>query len=314
MNAVSCHCNNQPGPFNAAQDNWAYRSSEISKTIIAGEQSTDIEIQTADGDKVTVSSDIKFESTAVTYDALGRTSSRYSRSQAQIVSASATSRLELTIEGTLDEQEKREIKAVLTNLFKMVKDYISGKAGTEELRKFGDLTTISGIKADFDTHASVTTAAQFSANHVSRTAVADTPTGLGAQTANRPAVSKRVDKLTDRMMRLVKDSGIEPSRILDRLNRRLSKSSRKAMDRGAAHWQKMQLRQAILEDFVRKLQELSAENEIKIKTLDQDADNKESDPGEPVILEKTASTSETILNAASQEFHFEVEYSAAENS
>ena len=86
------------------------------------------------------------------------------------------------------------------------------------------------------------------------------------------------------------------------------------MDRGAAHWQKMQLRQTILDDFVRKLQELSAGNEIKIKTPDQEADNKVSNPGEPAILEKTASTSETILNAASQDFHFEVEYSAAENS
>jgi len=314
MNGVSCHCNNQPGPFNAVQDNWAFQSSEISKTTIAGEQSTDIEIQTADGDKVTLSSDIKFESTAVTYDELGRTGSSYSRSQAQIVSASATSKIELTIEGTLDEQEKREIKEVLTNLFKMVKDYITGKAGTEEIQNFGNLTTISGVKADFDSHASITTAAQFSANHVARTAVADTPIGLEAQTANRPAVSKRVDKLTDRMIKAVKDSDIEPSRILERLNRRLSKSSRKAMNRGPAHWQRMQLRQAILEDFVRKLQELSAENEAKIKNSDQDADKKVSNPGEPAILEKTSSGSETILNVASQDIHFEVEYSAVGNS
>ena len=232
MNGVSCHCNNQPGPFNAVQDNWAFQSSEISKTTIAGEQSTDIEIQTADGDKVTLSSDIKFESTAVTYDELGRTGSSYSRSQAQIVSASATSRLELTIEGTLDEQEKREIKEVLTNLFKMVKDYITGKAGTEEIQNFGNLTTISGVKADFDSHASITTAAQFSANHVARTAVADTPIGLEAQTANRPAVSKRVDKLTDRMIGFVKDSGVEPSKILNWLNRRLSRFSRNFMNAG----------------------------------------------------------------------------------
>jgi hypothetical protein len=314
MNGVACHCNNQPGPFNAVQDNWAFQSSEISKTIIAGEQSTDIEIQTADGDKVTLSSDIKFESTAVTYDTLGRTNSSYSRSQAQMVSASATSRLELTIEGSLDEQEKKEIKEVLTNLFKMVKDFITGKAGTEEAQNFGNLTTISGVKADVDTHASITTAAQFSAKHVARTAVADTPIPLEAQTANRPVVSKRVDKLTDRMMRLVKNSDIEPSRILERLNRRLSKSSRKAMDKGPAHWQRMQLRQAILDDFVRKLQELSAENEAKVKNTDQDAENKVSNPGEPAILETTASVSETVLNVSSQDFHFEVDYSAAENS
>jgi len=83
MNGLSCSCNNQTDPFNAVQGNWAYQSSQIEKTTIAGEQSTDIEIQTADGDKVTLSSDIKFESTAVTYEELGRTSSSYSKSQVQ---------------------------------------------------------------------------------------------------------------------------------------------------------------------------------------------------------------------------------------
>ena len=314
MNSVSCSCKNQPGPFNAVQDNWAYQSSEISKTRIAGEQSTDIEIQTADGDKVTLSSDIKFASTAVTYDEMGRTRSSYSRSQAQIVSAIASSKLELTVEGSLDEQEKREIKEVLANLFNMVEEYITGKADTEKIQSLGNLTTISGVKADFDIHASITTAAQFSAKHVARTAAADKPIIRETETANRPVVSKQVDKLTDRMIQAVKDSDLEPSKILNRLNRRLSKSSRKFMNERPSHLQRMQLRQAILEDFVRKLQELTAENEAKINNTDQDAENKESNPGGSAILETIASLSETVLNVASQDFHFEVEYSAAANS
>jgi hypothetical protein len=245
---------------------------------------------------------------------MGGTSTSYSRSQARIVSASASSKLELTIEGSLDEQEKKEIKEVLINLFKMVKDYVSGQAGTEELQNFGNLTTISRVKADVDTHASIATAAEFSANHVSRTAVADKPIIIEAETANRPLVSKRVDKLTDRMIQAVKDSEIEPSKILNRLNRRLSKSSRKFMNEEPAHLQRMQLRRTILEDFVRKLQELTAENEAKIKNTDQDVENKVSNPGGPAIWETTALLSKTVLNAASQDFHFEVEYSAAANS
>jgi hypothetical protein len=314
MNSISCGCNNQTDPFNTVQGDLAYRSSQIAKTTIAGEQSTDIQIRTADGDKVTLSSDIKFESSAITYAELGRTGSSYSQSQGQIVSASATKNLELTIEGTLDEQEKREIKEVLTTLFKMVKDFITGLADTEEIKNFGKLSTISEVKADFDVHASITSAAQFSANHVAQTAVEEKPIIREAQTANRPAVSKRVDKLTDRMIKAVKDSDIEPSKILKRLNRRLAKSSRSFTNEGPDRWQRRQLRQAILEDFVRKLEKLSAENEAEIKKSDQDADNKKSNLSQPAILEKTASVSETILNVASQDFHFEVEYSAAQNS
>jgi hypothetical protein len=86
------------------------------------------------------------------------------------------------------------------------------------------------------------------------------------------------------------------------------------MNEEPAHLQRMQLRRTILEDFVRKLQELTAENEAKIKNTDQDAENKVSNPGGPAIWETTALLSEAVLNAASQDFHFEVEYSAAANS
>ncbi|MFC1881280.1 hypothetical protein ACFL2S_07280 [Thermodesulfobacteriota bacterium] len=145
MNSFSGCCHNPPDQSSMVQGNWAYQSAQIAKTEISGEQSTDIEIQTADGDKVTLSSDIKFESSAVTYEELGRTSTSYNRSQGHIISANANSKLELTVEGTLGEQEKKEIKEVLENLFKMVKDFITGKADTEETHNFANLTTISEV-------------------------------------------------------------------------------------------------------------------------------------------------------------------------
>ena len=54
MNSIVSGCCNPTDPFNMAQANWAYQSAQIAKAQIAGEQSTDIEIQTADGDKVTL--------------------------------------------------------------------------------------------------------------------------------------------------------------------------------------------------------------------------------------------------------------------
>ena len=145
-NISSCSCT-PAEPSNLAQANWAYQSAQIAEAHIAGEQSTDIQIQTADGDKVTLSSDIKFESSAIVYEKLGQTSTGYSRSQGQIVSANASSELELTVEGTLDEQEKKEIKAVLMNLFKMVKDFLSGNAGTdtEEVQNVADLGLVPAV-------------------------------------------------------------------------------------------------------------------------------------------------------------------------
>jgi hypothetical protein len=295
------------------QSDWAYQSAQIAKTAIVGEQSTDIEIQTADGDKVTLSSNIEFESVAITYEELGRTNSGYSKSQGQIISANANSNLELTVEGSLDEQEKKEIKEVLMSLFKMVKDFITGKADSEENHNFANLTTISEVKAEVDINASITSAAQSASNYVAQTTVEEQPVFQKPEKANLPIISERVDKLTDRMIEVAKDSEIEPSRLLKRLNRRLSKFSRKSMNERPAHWQRMQLRQAILEDFVKKLQNLAAENEAEIKNTDQDDENKAANISEPAILETTSSVSETVLNVASQEFHFGIEYSAEDD-
>jgi hypothetical protein len=297
-----------------AQADWAYQSAQIAKAEIAGEQSTDIEIQTADGDKVTLSSDIKFESSAIVYEKLDQTSASYSQSQGQIILAAATSNLELTVEGTLDEQEKKEIKEVLMNLFKMVKDFLSGNAATdtEEAQNFADLTTISKVKAEVDIKAEVTIAAQSYTKYVAQTPVEEKPSIQEVETANLPAVSKHVDKLTDRMIGLVKDSGLEPSKILNRLNRRLSRFSRKFMNAGPAGWHKMRMMRAIIEDFARKLRNLSAENEAAINKELAGAE-KAANKDDYTFLETTSSSTETHLNAASHDFHFEMEYSAADD-
>ena len=309
MNSIASGCCNPADTFSMAQANWAYQSAQIAKAEITGEQSTDIEIQTADGDKVTLSSDIKFESSAIVYEKQGQTGAGYSQSQGQIISATTNSNLELTVEGTLDEQEKKEIKAVLMNLFKMVKDFITGNAATdtEEVQNFADLTTISKVKAEVE----VTIAAQSYAKHVVQTPVEEKPVIQEVAAPNQPAVSKRVDKLTDRMIERVKNSGVEPSKVLNRLNRRLSRFSRKFMNAGPAGWHKRRMMQAIMEDFARKLRKLSAENEAGINK--EFAGAEKAANTEDYVGETTSSFTETYLNVARQDFHFEMEYSAAED-
>ncbi len=314
MNNTSSCCYHPPDRFSMVPGNWACQSAQIEKTTIAGEQSTDIVIQTADGDKLTLSSDIKFESSAITYEELGRTGASYSKSQDQIISAGASSKLELTVEGTLDELEKKEIKEVLMNLFKMVKDFIAGKANTEETNKFADLTTISEVKAEFDFKTSIARAAQSYANTVAQTPVEEKPVMQEVKTANPPAVPERVDKLTDRMIRLVKDSGIEPSKIMKRLNRQLSRRANKFMNARPSHWDKMRLRREILEDFAGKLKTLSSENQEQINNKEQSGAEKAVSLNEPATVETTYSVSETILNIAGQDFHFEIEYSVADDN
>jgi hypothetical protein len=80
------------------------------------------------------------------------------------------------------------------------------------------------------------------------------------------------------------------------------------------NWHKMRLRQAILEDFAMKLKELSAESEAKINNQEQDDAEKTANLNEPAIVKTTSAVAETILNVASQDFHFEIEYSATDGN
>jgi pyruvate-formate lyase-activating enzyme len=314
VNNISACCYHPPHRFGMVPRDWAYQSAQIEKTAIAGEQSIDIVIQTADGDKLTLSSDIKFASSAITYEELGRTSASLSKSQGQIISAGAASQLELTVEGTLDDQEKKEIKEVLMNLFKMVKDFIAGEPNTEETSKFAHLTTISEVKAEFDIKTSVTTAGQSYANYAAQVPQEEKPVIQEAKIANLPAGAQRVENLTDHMIRFVKDSGIEPSKILKRLNRRLSRGSNKLMVARLPYWHKMRLRQEILEDFAGKLKKLSSENQEKINNIDQSGVEKAAKLNEPATMQTTYSVSEKALSMAGQDLHFEIEYSVADES
>lgn len=132
------------------------------------------------------------------------------------------------------------------------------------------------------------------------------------ETANLPAVSKHDDKLADHMIGLLKDSGIEPSKILYRLNRWLSRLSRNFIYAGPAGWHQIRLIQEIMEDFAGKLRKLSAENEAGINKELADAE-KVTNLDEYTVVETTSSFTETNLNAASQDFHLEMEYSLADD-
>ncbi|MGD8344409.1 MAG: hypothetical protein PVH53_12490, partial [Desulfobacterales bacterium] len=269
-------------------------------------------IQTTDGDKVTLSSDMTFEAAAVTYQELGRTDTRYSESQAQINSAGAYRNLELTIEGHLDEQEKKEVKMVLTRLFKMIKDFMTGRGATDDKQSLANLSTISDVKAEVDMRASLTVASQTSAKYMSETPLQTKPVSQQPRVSHQPEGSDHIDKLTDRMIGVVKDSGVAPSKILDRFNRQISKLSRLFINGGAVIGHGLELRRRILQNFVSKLREWMAENEPETSTHKKAETEKAALPDQSDNLKTTVVFSHTSLNAARQDIHLAFEYSSAD--
>ena len=83
------------------------------------------------------------------------------------------------------------------------------------------------------------------------------------------------------------------------------------MNARPARWYKMHLRQEIMEDFAKKLKKLSDENAAEINKKEHADAEKAVNLNGPAIAETTSTVSETILNVAGQDYHFEIEYLVA---
>ena len=311
MCQVAPCCSHRADPGRLPPDSWTGQAAQIAATTISGEQSTNIEIQTADGDKVTLSSDISFDSAAVTYEQLGRTRAGCSMKQGLLVCAGATGSVELTVEGSLDGQEKREIRKVLKTLFKMVKSFLTSRPAPENPGHFSRLSSIAGVKAEFDINVSMTSAAASYARYATEAAdEEEKPAAQLQPDTRRPGHSQRPDRLTDRMLAVVKDSGVEPDRILNRLARHLTRISEKIAKAATAHRHRLQLRQEILTAFAEKLAKGTAEKDAQINSPPTDS-QKPITPDEPSTGQAGLTVSETMLSFSWQSLHFEVEYTAA---
>ena len=105
----------------------AQHEGEIARLAYLGikqEQSTDIEIQTAEGDTVTISSDARTEAALLTYKHLAFNGEGYDAEQLQLVDFQADSSFELSVVGDLNEREKADIEALLQDIGARLKAFL----------------------------------------------------------------------------------------------------------------------------------------------------------------------------------------------
>ncbi len=133
--------------------------------------SKDITIETAEGDKVTLSyrNDTSFQ--AASYDALYQRNSlvngengdlmhqRTTQSHTDIFSYSQESRFSLTVEGDLNEQERKDIREALERIDKLMIDTLQGGDllhGAKDAAKIIALESIAAVDADYRYQSLVT--------------------------------------------------------------------------------------------------------------------------------------------------------------
>jgi hypothetical protein len=261
---LQCTCNSLSGGQTTLEaNNRFYNFSQMNHTAFSSEESTDITIMTKDGDKVTLSADIGVEASSTTYNSRALTNATYTESRGKLNSFDVSRQIDIAVEGVLDEQEKEEIEQVIKAISEMISDFLSGKSDRidEKSNGFADLGTISDVEADFEIRTSVTSVRASAAKYAVYSAYGELPEPSMTNSHSANDGAGPVNRLTERMLRRVKDSGIRPEKFFEPAERMFAERSQRLQRRGWAGRRAKAGNRRIRANFFQKLKKLAAGHE-----------------------------------------------------
>ena len=236
---------------------------EINHASFAGEHSADIVITTEEGDKVTLSSDSKVVASLTTYNRKSCTTTTYAESKGRLFSFDSNREINITLEGDLNDQERKEIKDILKSIFKMIRGFLLGKQDLPEepSSDFSHLKTIGTVEANFETTQSFASVNQASNHMITSKPAVEKPISLEDGNPESATGFDAVEELTDKMVQYVKDSGISPVKVLKYVDRMFSKLFEGHYKNWSPDQDKLEAAKVILAEFIQKLKALSSESE-----------------------------------------------------
>lgn len=333
------HCNSpcMGQPQNAVYDKLQ-QSSNLQLAAVNSERSADITIMTDDNDKVTLSLDSHIKAVALTYDEKTRTNSSYSESRAEMVGIEVERQMALSIEGDLNDQERKEIKQVLKSIFKMVRNFLSGKfgQGAGEAQKFDNLETISSVKAEFEAKDTAAYVSQSADREVTQAQVQAPmaipqhpdarpvrPNAIKPQTfapvkpEDNPQPTKaQAEAVADKMVEVVKDSGVDPAKIQKPVDDMFGRLMRKFLKEGPFNFRQMRRLRSVMQEFSQKMEKLTAPEKpeaVEPSVLQPVADQAVDQVKPMEVFTVKKSTVQTQVSIFEQSFSFSFEYSAAKS-
>jgi hypothetical protein len=264
----------------------SYQSSRLNWLSVSEEQQADFDIVTAEGDKVTLSSDYRAAATLATYEHLALSDSGYRQIEAQMLDFQMEQEIAVTVEGDLNPQELADIKALISDLGTMFKEFLASggqeSPGIDE--DFAKLSSLQSVQAQFEYSASVGYLSAQSDEMTNGGPVpspslpeADAPVAAVAQQA-APAVDPppaatplprpaEAAPLADRMTHKVRDSGVKPQKILKLLKKFLKQFLKGVGAQAGGDAEKAKRGESILEKFFDQVGKLPAESEVRVNQV-----------------------------------------------
>jgi hypothetical protein len=273
-------------PHDPAATQASYQSSRLNWLSVSEEQQADFDIVTAEGDRVTLSSDYRAAATLATYEHLALSDSGYRHIEAQMLDFQMEQDIAVTVEGDLNPQELADIKSLLSDLGAMFKEFLAsgGQESPVIDEEFAKLSSLQSVQAQFEYSASV----GYLSAHSNEMTIggpvpapllpeAETPVAAAAQHA-APAVDPptaatplpppaETAAMADRMTQKVRDSGVKPQRILKLLKKFLKQFLKGMGAQAAGDAEKAKRGESILEKFFDQVGKLPAESEMRVNPI-----------------------------------------------
>jgi len=279
------------GATNSAPVQFQGEAARLTYLNVSEDTSADINILTAEGDKVSLSSDYHSEATLLTYEHLAYSNSGYEAEQGELVDYSEERKIALSVEGALSDQEMADIQALLADLGEMLKSFLTGggaeEGGVEETSAdLSRYSSLSGFEADFEYSARM----QYLNLEADQLAVAaadspklpeptasPAPAPVAAEPPPKPVaqeaapiavetpkpVAAQDEQAAGQMAKKVKDSGLRPRRFM-RLLKKFLRGMMQEMRAGKVVDGEQATRgESILEKFFGRLEQASGASEVK---------------------------------------------------
>lgn len=224
-------------------------AARLAGVRLTAEESADIDILTAEGDKVTLSSDYRLEANQLTYAHLAYNRSGFTAEQGELLDLREERRTAIYVEGSLSDEELADIEALMNDLGQIFQSALTGGPAAEDGAEEQGLTlgrygSLSAVEVEFEARASVEIMTAASDRLIlesastpgtrlpSAVARSATPVQAAPAPPQPPFPNSAVNPAADdlltenehtarRMAQRVHDSGLEPLRFMQRLKKYL---------------------------------------------------------------------------------------------
>ncbi len=194
-------------------------AEQTTAAAISTEKSMDINLVTAEGDKVTISLDAKMAALYGSYQKVTMDESGYSSQSTRMAYNSYEREMTFTVEGDLNEDERKDIAKALKSLDRMMNQFVNGqlKPMLATAEKMKGLDTIAELEATMSYKREIVQADQTNV-----TVVTGTPApvdgavqpAVGGQQVDLAQLAEKADAVGDAMADKIKSNQARIDRMM----------------------------------------------------------------------------------------------------